>query len=151
MKNLIIQIYEIQDPAEAEKLINIGVDRIGSVIISETDWKIAGVKDTIEQVRVSPANSSLIPLYSSPDSVLRTLDYYQPDMVHFCEALSDQNDMWAFCRRLIRLQEDVKKRFPQIQTLPADRTGQRESLSVGSGDGLHVDRGGGHIDGRLSG
>ena len=117
MKNLIIQIYEIQDPAEAEKLINIGVDHIGSVIISERDWKIAGVKETIDQVRVSPASSSLIPLYNSPDLVLRTLDYYQPDIVHFCEALTDQNDMWAYCRRLIRLQEDVKERFPQIQIM----------------------------------
>jgi len=131
MKNLIIQIYEIQDPAEAEKLINIGVDRIGSVIISETDWKIAGVKETIDQVRLSPASSSLIPLYNSPDSVLRTLDYYQPDIVHFCEALADQNDMWACCRRLIRLQEDVKKRFPQIQimrSIPIAQSGSSHRL-----------------------
>jgi phosphoribosylanthranilate isomerase len=125
-KKIIIQIYEIQDPGEAEKLINIGVDRIGSVIISETDWKIAGVKETIEQVRVSPASSSLIPLYNSPDSVLRTLDYYQPDIVHFCEALTDQNDMWTYCRKLIRLQEDVKERFPHIQimrSIPITQTG----------------------------
>jgi len=114
---IIIQIYEIQDPAEAEKLIQIGVDRIGSVIISETDWKIAGLKETIEQVRVSPASSSLIPLYNSPDAVLRTLDYYQPDIVHFCEALTDQSDLWAYCRQLIRLQKDVKERFPHIQIM----------------------------------
>ena len=126
MKNLIIQIYEIQDPAEAEKLIQIGVDRIGSVIISETDWKIAGLKETIEQVRVSPASSSLIPLYNSPDAVLRTLDYYQPDIVHFCEALTDQSDLWAYCRQLIRLQKDVKERFPHIQvmrSIPIAQTG----------------------------
>jgi len=133
MKNLIIQIYEIQDPAEAEMLINIGVDRIGSVIISETDWKIAGVKETIDQVRLSPASSSLIPLYNSPDSVLHTLDYYQPDIVHFCEALEDQNDMWAYCRRLIRLQEDVKERFPQIQimrSIPIAQTGLEHRVST---------------------
>ena len=128
MKNLIIQIYEIQDPGEAEKLINIGVDHIGSVIVSETDWKIAGVKKTIEQVRASPASSSLIPLYNLPDSVMRTLDYYQPDIVHFCEALTDHNDMWAFCRRLVRLQEEVRARFPHIlimRSIPIAQSGWR--------------------------
>ena len=126
MKNLIIQIYEIQDPAEADKLIAIGVDHIGSVIVSEKDWKIAALKDTIEQVRISQACSSLIPLYNSPNSVLRTLDYYQPDIVHFCEALTDHQDIWAFCSRLIELQENVKNTFPQIQimrSIPIAKTG----------------------------
>jgi phosphoribosylanthranilate isomerase len=126
MKNLIIQIYEIQDPAEAEKLIALGVDHIGSVIVSEKDWKIAGINEAIEQVRMSPASSSLIPLYNSLDSVLRTLDYYQPDIVHFCEALTDHQDIWAFCSRLIELQENVKKTFPQIQimrSIPIAKTG----------------------------
>ena len=44
MKNIIVQIYEVQDPFEAEALVEIGVDRIGSVIVSERDWKIPGVK-----------------------------------------------------------------------------------------------------------
>ena len=126
MKNLIIQIYEIQNPAEAEKLIAIGVDHIGSVIVSEKDWKIAGISETIEQVRVSPARSTLIPLYNSLNSVLRTLDYYQPDIVHFCEALTDHQDIWAFCHRLIELQENVKNTFPQIQimrSIPIAKTG----------------------------
>jgi phosphoribosylanthranilate isomerase len=114
MKKIIIQIYEVQNPAEAENLIDIGVDHIGSVILSERDWKIPEVKETVELIRSSTAKSSLIPLYNSLDSVLHTLDYYQPDVVHFCEALTDQKDVWGYCRKLVRLQEDVKKRFPQI-------------------------------------
>ena len=51
MQNIIVQIYEVQDPLEAESLVEIGVDRIGSVIVSETDWKIPGVKETIRRVR----------------------------------------------------------------------------------------------------
>jgi len=117
MKKIIIQIYEVQNPAEAEKLINIGVDHIGSVILSETDWKIPGVKETIELIRSSTAKSSLIPLYNSADSVLRTLDYYQPDIVHFCEALADQKDGWNPHQKLLRLQKDVKKRFPHIRIM----------------------------------
>ena len=32
---MIIQIYEIQTPSEAERCIELGVDHIGSVILSE--------------------------------------------------------------------------------------------------------------------
>ena len=114
MKKIIIQIYEVQNPAEAEKLITIGVDHIGSVILSESDWKIPELKETVESIRSSSANSSLIPLYNATDSILRTCDYYRPDIVHFCEALVDRKDGGDFLHRLVRLQEDVKKRFPQI-------------------------------------
>jgi phosphoribosylanthranilate isomerase len=117
MKKIIIQIYEVQDPQQAEVLIKIGVDHIGSVIVSETNWQIPGVKATTELVRSSAAKSSLIPLFNSPDSVLRTLDYYQPDIVHFCEALTDRNDFWTYCQKLVRLQEDVKQQFPQLMIM----------------------------------
>ena len=46
MKKIIIQIYEVQDPAEAQALINIGVDHICSVIVSEKYWKVPGVAAT---------------------------------------------------------------------------------------------------------
>lgn len=117
MKNIIVQIYEVQDPFEAEALVEIGVDRIGSVIVSETDWKVPGIKDTIRRVHSASAQSSLIPLFNSPESVLPTLDYYQPDIVHFCESLVDEKDVWDYCRRLIQLQKDVKDRFPQIKVM----------------------------------
>ncbi len=128
MKKIIIQIYEVQNPGEAQALINIGVDHIGSVIVSEKDWKVPGVAETIERIRSSPAKSSLITLYNSLDSVLRTLDYYQPDIVHFCEALTDRNDGWNYCQKLVRLQENVKQRFPQImimRSIPIAQSGKR--------------------------
>jgi len=34
MKRIVIQIYEVQDPEEAQALIALGVDHIGSVIVS---------------------------------------------------------------------------------------------------------------------
>jgi phosphoribosylanthranilate isomerase len=114
MKKIVVQIYEVQDPAEAQALIELGVDHIGSVIVSESDWKLPGVKDTIRAVKSAGAKSSLIPLYNHPDAVFRTLDYYQPDMIHFCEALADQNDDRLACAPLIRLQKQVKQRYPQI-------------------------------------
>ena len=90
MQRIIVQIYEVQTPQEAEALIGLGVDHIGSVVVSEKDWKLPQLKDTIETIRSSGAKNSLIALYNQPESVLRTLDYYQPDIVHFCEALSDR-------------------------------------------------------------
>ena len=117
MGKIIIQIYEIQDPREAEKLVELGVDRIGSVIMSETEWKMPQVKDAIRWVKSSPAKSSLIPLYNNLDSVLRTLEFYQPDIVHFCESLVDTPDIWGYCRRLTQLQQNVKKRYPHIDIM----------------------------------
>jgi len=114
MKKIVIQIYEVQDPAEAQALIALGVDHVGSVIVSENEWKISAVKDTIRNVKGVGAKSSLIPLFNHPDSVFRTLEYYQPDMVHFCEALVDQVGAAQNYIQLIQLQEQVKKRFPDI-------------------------------------
>ena len=117
VEKIIVQIYEVQDPAEAQTLIDLGVDHIGSVIISESDWKVAGVKATIERVRSAGAQSSLIPLYNSLDAVLHTLDYYQPDIVHFCESLVDHRNVWEYCRKLVQLQDEVRKRFPHLRIM----------------------------------
>ena len=137
-EKIIVQIYEIQDPFEAEKLVEIGVDQIGSVIVSETEWKVPGVKDTIRQVRSAAAKSSLIPLFNSLESVLNTLDYYQPDIVHFCESLVDEKNIRDYCRRLIQLQKEVKLRFPQIgimRSIPIVESGRHtwnDTLEVSS-------------------
>jgi phosphoribosylanthranilate isomerase len=117
LQRIIVQIYEVQTPLEAEALIELDVDHIGSVVVSEENWKLPQLKETIETIRSSSAKSSLIPLYNKPESVLRTLDYYQPDMVHFCEALSDRDDLWNFCSQLNHLQAVVRKHFPEIKIM----------------------------------
>ena len=130
---MIIQIYEIQTPAEAQTLIDLGVNHIGSVIVSETEWKVPELKDTLECVRSSSAKSSLIPLFNTADSVFRILDYYRPDIIHFCEALTDQPGVKNFCRRLIELQQEVKRRFPDIRimrSIPIARAGAVDSIST---------------------
>ena len=45
---MIVQIYEIQEPREAERLIEMGVDRIGSVILSPEAWKNPSVRWRVE-------------------------------------------------------------------------------------------------------
>ena len=128
---MIIQLYEIQTPAEAETMIELGVDHIGSVILSETEWKIPELKETVNLIRSTSAKSSLIPLFNRPDSVLGLLDYYQPDIIHFCEALTEHQDIWLYCRKLIDLQQTVKNRFPQVKimrSIPIAQSGKDTSI-----------------------
>ncbi|MGD2029839.1 MAG: hypothetical protein PVG86_07875 [Desulfobacterales bacterium] len=117
MVKIITQIYEVQTPSEAEKLISLGVDHIGSVIVSQKLWKVSSIRDTINLVDGSNVRSSLIPLFSDLDAILLTLDYYQPDMVHFCEALPSDNDGSGAYNEFLSLQETVKKRFPEIKII----------------------------------
>jgi phosphoribosylanthranilate isomerase len=117
VRRLIVQVYEIQTPLEAEGLIELDVDHIGSVILSEEQWMLPRLKDTVQVIKSTTAKSSLIPLFNNPDSVLRTLEYYQPDIVHFCEALAGEGGFWDFVDNLIGLQQDVKKHFPQIKIM----------------------------------
>ena len=117
MNRIVVQIYEVQTPSEAQALIEKGVDHIGSVILSDKSWKQPLIRETICLTKNSNAQSSLIPLFSQLDSILQTLDYYQPEIVHFCEALTNSNDTFQFCEDLIHIQENVKKRFPDIKIM----------------------------------
>jgi phosphoribosylanthranilate isomerase len=126
MQRIIVQIYEVQTPLEADDLIELDVDHIGSVILSEENWKLPQLIETIKTIQSTAAKSSLIPLYNHPESVLRTLDYYQPDIVHFCEALPDSGNLWDFCDRLIHLQASVRKHFPEIKIMRSIPIAQSE-------------------------
>jgi len=141
MKRIMVQLYEIQDPREAERLIGLGVDRIGSVILSPETWKVPAVRDVVRLVRGSGAKSSLIPLLAREDDILRALDYYQPDFVHFCELIpltpQDLERREALCAELIRIQQRVKKEFPPLgitrsipipEPAPADPAPVRETI-----------------------
>ena len=137
MRRIIVQLYEIQDPREAERLIGLGVDRIGSVILSPEAWKIPTVRDVVRLVHGSGAKSSLIPLLVREDDILRALDYYQPDFVHFCESIpldpgkSVQRE--AVCAEAIRVQKRVKKEFPLLgitRSIPIPEPGLTDSAPV---------------------
>ena len=114
---LIVQIYEIQTPHAAEKLIDLGVDHIGSVVLSEANWKISEIRETIRLSGSTQSRSSLILLFENQDSVLRSLDYYQPDIIHFCESLTRNNGARRNCRKLISMQKKVKAKFPELKIM----------------------------------
>ncbi|QTA82184.1 N-(5'phosphoribosyl)anthranilate isomerase [Desulfonema limicola] len=117
MKKIIIQIYEIQTPEEAGLLIDAGVDNIGSVVRFESEWKDTRVKETVELVKKSGRTSSLIPLFNNLDTLFNTIDYYQPDIIHFCEIIADQTGINPDCLKLIDLQKKVKAGFPEIKIM----------------------------------
>jgi len=133
MAKIITQIYEVQTPSEAEKLVSLGVDHIGSVIVSQKLWKVPLIRDTIDTIDGPDTRSSLIPLFSDIDAVLLALDYYNPDIVHFCEALTFQNGVSGTYKELILLQENVKKRFPEIKimrSIPIPQYGMTDHLDA---------------------
>lgn len=120
MKKIISQIYEIQTRKEAEQMVNAGVDHVGSVIVSARDWKQPEIKETLDFIAQTDAKSSLILLFNDPDIVFSSLEYYQPDIVHFCEILIDsnaQNMPGGNCNALIQLQAQIRKNFPQIKIM----------------------------------
>ena len=118
MKKTIVQIYEVQNPKEAEALVALGVDHIGSVLLDPVKLKNAAIRKTVRAIQQAGAKSGLIPLFKDPVKIYHALDYYQPDFVHFCDVLSpfpaDQAPVVRESEALLWLQADVKNRYPQI-------------------------------------
>jgi len=128
---VIVQIYEVQTPDEAEQMAALGVDHIGSVVLSEENWKVAEIRETVEQVRSCGACSSLIPLFSRAESILRLMDYYRPDIIHFCEALTGPAAGERGLANLIDTHRHVRKNFPAariMRSIPIVQAGARQNL-----------------------
>ena len=121
---MIIQVYEIQSPVEARQMAALGVDHIGSVVVSESNWQTPLLKETVRAVQSAGARSSLIPLFSDREPVFRTLDYYRPDIVHFCQTLTFSGDISGDVDRYIQLQQDIRERFSEIRVMRTIPIGQ---------------------------
>jgi phosphoribosylanthranilate isomerase len=117
MAKIIIQIYEVQTPSEAEELMDLGVDHIGSVIVSKASLKIPAIKETIRLIQEKGGRSTLIPLFDDLDAISFMLDYYEPDIVHFCEVITLGNGLRDSCKRLVLMQKSIKNRFPGIKIM----------------------------------
>lgn len=117
MANIITQIYEVQTPDEAKQLIELGVDHIGSVIVSEDNWRVPLIKETIQRVRGTNSKSSLIPLFNEPEIIFEVLYYYRPDIVHFCDNLGNRDLARENYKDLLNLQQNVKEKFPKVKIM----------------------------------
>jgi phosphoribosylanthranilate isomerase len=114
---MIVQIYEIQTPGEAEGCIEAGVDQIGSVILDKREWKQPVIRDTIKVSEGTLVKNSIIPLFDNMDAIFRSLDYYQPDLVHFCETLTDEDGDEVDLEKYTNIHRETKKRFPEIRII----------------------------------
>ena len=133
MANIITQIYEVQTPAEAKQLVELGVDHIGSVIVSEDNWKVPLIKETIESVRRTNSKSSLIPLFNKPEIIFEVLNYYRPDIVHFCDDLEIRNTARENYKDLLHLQQNVREKFPKVKimrTIPINQSDTTETVNT---------------------
>jgi phosphoribosylanthranilate isomerase len=112
---MLAQIYEIQTPEEAEKCIDLGVDRIGSVILSASDWKQPGIRETIRVTDGTETHNNLIPLFADWDTLCKAMDYYRPHFVHFCDNLTNEQGVQIDLSPFILLQEKFRRAFPEIK------------------------------------
>ena len=125
--HLIVQIYEIQTPREAEIMIELGVDHVGSVLLEMQAWKSSDLKSTVELVQSAGRKSSLIPLFGSVDAISEAIDYYQPDIIHFCETLPKKMNAGAALDQLLERQATIRDRYPGIdlmRSVPIGCSGQ---------------------------
>ena len=117
MARIAVQIYEIQSPHEAEAIIELGVDRIGSVILSEENWKVPAIREAVGVSRGAKVKHSLIPLFDTKEVLFQTIEYYQPDVIHFCGSLTRDDCRMVPCEPVLELQVCIRKRFPEIEIM----------------------------------
>ena len=129
---MIVQIYEIQMPFEAEKCLELGVDQIGSVLLSLEAWRLPALRDVMRLTEEAGAKNSLIPLFEEADTIFRVLDYYQPHYIHFCSTVTGGTDYRIKLEEIIRFQSELKERFPDldiIRSIPIPQDGKTSYFS----------------------
>ncbi len=114
---MIVQIYEIQTPAEAVKCIALGVHRIGSVLMSKHGWKDHLLREVFQITRGTQTQNSLIPLFGEKDLVFRSIDFYRPHVIHFCETLTDDKGHVMDLTPFIQVQTEIKEKFPEVKIM----------------------------------
>ena len=114
---MIVQIYEIQTPEEAEKCIALGVDHIGSVLLSGRQWRQPLIREVVRMSDGTSARNSIIPLFRDMETLCRSLEYYQPHFVHFCDGLTDERGRGLNLSGLIDFQFQLKERFPELRII----------------------------------
>lgn len=118
---MIVQIYEIQNPKEAEECIDAGVDHLGTVLCSKDDWRQPLLKEVIQLTKAADAKNSVIPLFKEEPILHRVLEYYNPAYLHFCDSLITHPGQQEDLAPMIDLQGRLKEKFPEtgiIRTIP---------------------------------
>ena len=121
---MIVQIYEIQTPQEAEICIEAGVDHIGSVLPSSVDWRQPLLKKVIQLSKAAGVKNTIIPLFQEELILHRALDYYNPAYLHFCDIFTTDSGRQGDLERNVERQGRLREIFPEtgiIRTIPIPR------------------------------
>lgn len=114
---MIVQIYEIQTPQEGRAMIDLNVDHVGSVLTGTKQWQQPLIKETIQTVQRAGRQSCLIPLFTDLELICKAIEYYRPDMIHFCETLPSTHPNGRCINAIITRQDTVRKRFGQLEIM----------------------------------
>jgi phosphoribosylanthranilate isomerase len=114
---MLVQIYEIQTPQDAENCISLGVDHLGSVLLSENEWRQPLIRDVIRLTEGTKVKNSLIPLFHRESTLYKSLEYYNPHFVHLCDNLTDDRGSPVDLDELISLQIRIIERFPRVRII----------------------------------
>ena len=123
---MIVEIYEIQTPEEAEKCIELGVHHLGSVLLSRGEWRDPVLREMSRLCRASGATHTLNPLFQDAELVYQAVDYYQPGLIHFCENLTDSLGKMKELDGLLEFHSRFKERFPDVpimRSIPVPASG----------------------------
>ena len=123
---MIVQIYEIQTPHDAEKCIELGVDHVGSVVLNVEEWRIPLLRETVRLSRDTDSKSSMIPLFQDRDTIYQVIDYYRPDYIHLCNSLTDAEGRPVDSGEQVAFQSELKEKFPEvgvIRSIPVPKQG----------------------------
>ncbi len=121
---MIVQIYEIQTPREAEEMIRLGVDHIGSVMLDPFPASRFDLKQTVRTVQQAGFKSSLIPLFNDVDAISRMVEELRPDMLHLCETLGCVEKERDVVFAALDRQRKLRERFPEIELMRSIPIGQ---------------------------
>lgn len=131
--NMIVQIYEIQTPEDARRMIDAGVDHIGSVLLSQDHIHDDQLKQTVKLVQAAGRKSSLIPLFRQPESIIEAIEFYQPDIIHFCENLSFDGHNDQNTRDALERQKVIRNTFTDIEimrSIPIPVSGYKDKVAA---------------------
>ncbi len=100
------------------------MDHIGSEISTKKEWRHPLLKEVFRISKAAGVKNSLLPLFQEEETLHRTLDYYVPAYLHFCDSLTNHLGQQKDLEAMIGLQSRLKEKFPGIgiiHTIPIPR------------------------------
>jgi len=78
---------------------------------------VPAIRDAISISKGAGVKHSLIPLFDTRGVLFQAIEYYQPDIIHFCGGLTHDDGRMMPCEPLVELQTWIRKRFPEIEVM----------------------------------